>query len=80
MSLYRVLDGKFEKIETSGWPEQLKELVIEKLAEGDGLLPERLLVIDDWEAPGDATGLIALDKQGSIVVLLISTPRHRSKR
>ena len=72
MSLYRVLDGKFEKIETSGWPEQLKELVIEKLAEGDGLLPERLLVIDDWEAPGDATGLIALDKQGSIVVLLIS--------
>ena len=72
MSLFRVRDGKFEKMEASGWPEQLKELVIEKLAEGNGLLPERLLVIDDWEAPEGATGLIALDRQGSLVVLLIS--------
>ncbi|MDP2210974.1 MAG: DUF2079 domain-containing protein [Candidatus Aquicultor sp.] len=72
MSLFRVRDGKFEKMEASGWPEQLKELVIEKLVEGDGLLPERLLVIDGWGAPEGATGLIALDKQGSLVVLLIA--------
>ncbi|MBS3908578.1 MAG: DUF2079 domain-containing protein [Actinobacteria bacterium] len=72
MSLYRVLDGEFEKVAASGWPEQLKELVIEKLVEGDGLLPERLLVIDGWGAPEGATGLIALDRQGSLVVLLIA--------
>ncbi|MDI6815959.1 MAG: DUF2079 domain-containing protein [Actinomycetota bacterium] len=72
MSLFRVRDGKFEKMEASDWPAQLKELVVEKLAEGDGLLPERLLVVDGWEAPEGATGLIALDKQGSLVVLLIA--------
>lgn len=59
-------------METSGWPQQLRELVLEKLAEGDGLLPERLLVINDWEAPDGAAGLIALDQQGSLVVLLIA--------
>lgn len=72
MSLFRVKDREFKKLATSAWPAHLFGLLTERLANGNGLLPERLLMIDTWDAPEGAAGLLALDAKGSLVVMLLA--------
>jgi len=70
LKLFSFKNGELKRAADSPWPESPAQWLTKNPALYSDLLPERLLVFNDWHGQAGASGLLALDEEGSLVVLL----------
>ena len=78
MPIFSLNNRELKKIHEASWPEGVDTgWLAGQIAERD-VLPEKLLVIGDWNAKNGAGGLIALDENASLVAMLLApkSPPH----